>query len=78
MLTALKNREYRYLWGGQAISHLGDQFHLVALPWLVLAVTHDPLQLGLVLAAAGLVLALGLFPLARSRGAHGAVSLSKG
>ncbi len=53
MLTALKNREYRYLWSGQAISHLGDQFHLVALPWLVLAVTHDPLQLGLVLAAAG-------------------------
>ncbi len=54
MLTALKNREYRYLWAGQAISHLGDQFHLVALPWLVLAVTHDPLQLGLVLAAAGI------------------------
>ncbi|HEY3339220.1 MAG TPA: MFS transporter [Propionicimonas sp.] len=53
MLTALKNREYRYLWGGQAISHLGDQFHLVALPWLVLATTHDPLQLGLVLAVAG-------------------------
>jgi MFS family permease len=54
MFTALKNREYRYLWGGQAISHLGDQFHLVALPWLVLAVTHDPLQLGLVLAVAGI------------------------
>ncbi len=54
MLTALKNREYRYLWGGQAISHLGDQFHLVALTWLVLAVTHDPLQLGLVLAVAGI------------------------
>lgn len=54
MRTALKNREYRYLWGGQAISHLGDQFHLVALPWLVLALTHDPFQLGLVLAVAGL------------------------
>jgi MFS family permease len=54
MLTALKNRDYRYLWGGQAISHLGDQFHLVALTWLVLAVTHDPLQLGLVLAVAGI------------------------
>jgi Major Facilitator Superfamily len=54
MLTSLKNREYRLLWSGQAISHLGDQFHLVALPWLVLAVTHDPMQLGLVLAAAGI------------------------
>jgi MFS family permease len=54
MLTALTNRQYRYLWGGQATSHLRDQFHLVALPWLVLAVTHDPLQLGLVLAVAGI------------------------
>jgi MFS family permease len=53
VLTALKNRDYRYLWSGQAISHLGDQFHLVALTWLVLAVTRDPLQLGLVLAVAG-------------------------
>ena len=53
MLASLKNRDYRLLWIGQSISHLGDQFHLVALPWLVLAVTHDPVQLGLVLAAAG-------------------------
>ncbi len=58
MLTSLKNRDYRYLWSGQAISHLGDQFHMVALPWLVLAVTHDPMQLGLVLAAAGIPRAL--------------------
>ncbi|PKQ21495.1 MAG: hypothetical protein CVT65_18260 [Actinobacteria bacterium HGW-Actinobacteria-5] len=54
MLQTLKNRDYRYLWLGQAVSHLGDQFHLVALPWLVLALTGDPLQLGLVLAMAGL------------------------
>ncbi|MCB0911246.1 MAG: MFS transporter [Propionibacteriaceae bacterium] len=54
MLHTLKNRDYRYLWLGQAVSHLGDQFHLVALPWLVLALTGDPLQLGLVLALAGL------------------------
>ncbi|MCA0307986.1 MAG: MFS transporter [Actinobacteria bacterium] len=53
MRTVLSRREYRLLWLGQAVSHLGDQFHLIALPWLVLAVTGDPLQLGLVLAAAG-------------------------
>lgn len=53
MFAALKNREYRLLWIGQAISFVGDQFHLVALPWLVLRLTHDPLQLGLVLACAG-------------------------
>lgn len=53
MFAALKTRDYRLLWSGQGISHLGDQFHLVALPWLVLTLTHDPLQLGIVLALAG-------------------------
>ena len=53
MFAALKTRDYRLLWAGQGISHLGDQFHLIALPWLVLTLTHDPLQLGLVLALAG-------------------------
>jgi len=53
MLGPLKTRDYRLLWLGQAISHLGDQFHLIALPWLVLTLTHDPFQLGLVLALAG-------------------------
>jgi MFS family permease len=54
MLGTLKTRDYRLLWIGQGISHLGDQFHLIALPWLVLTLTHDPLQLGLVLALAGI------------------------
>jgi MFS family permease len=58
MLAAFKNRDYVYLWSGQAISQLGDAFHLVALPWLVLAVTGDPLQLGLVMAAAAIPRAL--------------------
>lgn len=54
MLGAFKTRDYRLLWSGQAISQFGDQFHLVALPWLVLTLTHDPVQLGLVMALAGL------------------------
>ena len=54
MLRALKNRDYRLLFSGQAVSYVGDQFHLVALPWLVLTLTRDPLQLGFVLAAAGI------------------------
>lgn len=54
MFAALKTRDYRMLWIGQGISHLGDQFHLIALPWLVLTLTHDPLQLGFVLALAGI------------------------
>jgi MFS family permease len=58
MLAAFENRDYRLLFAGQAISHLGDQFHLIALPWLVLTLTHDPLQLGAVLAVAGVPRAL--------------------
>ena len=58
MLTAFRNRDYTLLFTGQTISHLGDQFHLIALPWLVLTLTHDPLQLGGVLAVAGIPRAL--------------------
>lgn len=54
MKDVLKRRDYRLLLVGQGISHLGDQFHLIALPWLVLTLTHDPVQLGIVLALAGI------------------------
>jgi MFS family permease len=37
---------------GQAISRLGDQFYLIALPWLVLQLTGDPLAICAVLAVA--------------------------
>jgi MFS family permease len=53
MLSVLSDRDYRLLWLGQTIALLGDQFHLIALPWLVLQLTRDPLQLGIVLAVAG-------------------------
>ena len=73
MLGTLKTRDYRMLWIGQSISHLGDQFHLIALPWLVLSLTHDPFQLGLVLALAGIPRAAmmlfgGAFLLLETRG----------
>lgn len=58
MRAAFANREYRLLFIGQSVSHLGDQFHLIALPWLVLSLTSDPLQLGAVLAMAGVPRAL--------------------
>ena len=45
-----KSRDFRLLWGGQFVSLLGDQFFLVALPWLVLQLTGDPLAIGSVLA----------------------------
>ncbi|MDE2307245.1 MAG: MFS transporter [Xanthomonadaceae bacterium] len=52
--SVLANRNFRLLFGGSTISMLGDQFTLVALPWLVLKLTGDPAALGLVLAAMAL------------------------
>lgn len=48
------NRSFRLLFTGSTISAIGDQFTLVALPWLVLQITGDPAQLGLVLAVMAL------------------------
>lgn len=48
------NRDFRLLFGGSSISMVGDQFTLVALPWLVLQLTGKPAQLGLVLAVMAL------------------------
>ena len=48
------NHNFALLFGGSTISAIGDQFTLVALPWLVLKLTGDPAALGLVLAAIAL------------------------
>jgi MFS family permease len=47
-------RDFRLLLGGTATSILGDQFYLIATPWLVLQLTDDPLVLGLVIALGGI------------------------
>jgi len=43
---------FRHLWIGITISVLGDQFYLVALPWLVLQLTGSGLALGTILMTA--------------------------
>jgi MFS family permease len=43
-------RDFRLLWLGEAISALGDQFALIALPWLALVLTGSALALGGVMA----------------------------
>lgn len=48
--SLFSDRSFRWLAGGSAVSMLGDQFTLIALPWLVLQLTGDPLALGVVLA----------------------------
>lgn len=46
----MRNPNFRWLLGGGVISMLGDQMTMIALPWLVLKLTHDALALGLVIA----------------------------
>jgi len=49
--NAFRNPNFRLLWAGQATSILGDQFSMIAMPWLVLKLTgSDPVALGTVLA----------------------------
>jgi hypothetical protein len=52
--SVFSNRDFNLLFGGSSISALGDQFTLVALPWLVLKLTGDPAALGVVLAVMAL------------------------
>lgn len=49
---------FRMLWIGEGISLLGDQFYLIALPWLVLSLTGNALAVGTVMAMAGIPRAL--------------------
>ena len=50
LLKLLAHREFGLFWLGVAISGIGDQFTLIALPWLVLKLTGDPFVVGSVLA----------------------------
>lgn len=49
-----RDRNFRWLMGGAVISALGDQFSMIALPWLVLQLTGDPLALGMMVAVMGI------------------------
>ncbi len=54
VVQPLRIRSFRIVWMGETVSMLGDQFYLVALPWLALALTGSSLALGLVLMAAAI------------------------
>ena len=60
--SVFANAHFRNLWIGGGISGIGDQFYLVALPWLVLQLTGSNLAVGTVLMCAAIpraVLMLG-------------------
>jgi Transmembrane secretion effector len=42
----LRNPSFRLLWAGNTVSWTGDQFYLVALPWLILQLTGSSIVLG--------------------------------
>jgi len=46
----IRTRNFGLLWGAGGLSAVGDQFDLIAFPWLVLLVTGDPVAVGIVLA----------------------------
>ena len=48
MLRALRHRDFRLLWIGQAVSLLGDGIYLVAIAWLVYDISNEPSALALV------------------------------
>src|SRR5262249_21975185 len=50
----LRNRSFLMWWTGATISLLGDQFYLVALPWVVLQITGSGVAMGTVAMAAGI------------------------
>ena len=54
LFAPLAVRDYRLVWFGEGVSLFGDQFHIVALSWLVLGLTGSGLALGSVLLAAAI------------------------
>jgi MFS family permease len=61
-LGALRHRNYRLFFTGQVISQVGTWMQSIALPWLVLILTHNDFLVGLTLAFQFLPM-LGLGPL---------------
>jgi len=54
MARVMSIRDFRLLFAGTTTSLLGDQFALIATPWLTLQLTGDPLTLGIVMALEGI------------------------
>src|SRR6266566_8145355 len=66
VLQALRSRNFRLLWTGQAVSLLGDTAFLVALGWRTFTLTGSARSLGYVLALQG----IGLLSTVLIGGAH--------
>ena len=58
LVAPLRVRPFRLFWSASAISLFGDHLTFVAMPWLVLKLTGDPLAMGTVIAVAAVPRAL--------------------
>ena len=54
LLAPLGIRDFRFVWLGESVSLLGDQFNTVALAWLVLGLTGSGFALGVILIASAI------------------------
>ena len=83
---ALRHRDFRLLWAGQAVSIAGSRMQAAAILWQVYAITGSPLALGAVgLAHVLPLLAVSLFAgvaadvvVSRSVGGAGAAARRRG
>lgn len=48
--SLFRSANFRLLWGAGGLSAIGDQFDLIAFPWLVLLLAGDPVAVGTVIA----------------------------
>ena len=48
--SLFRSANFRLLWGAGGLSSIGDQFDLIAFPWLVLLLAGDPVAVGTVIA----------------------------
>ena len=63
MWRAFSVRNFRLLWTSEAVSVTGDQFHFVAMAWLIISLTGSGLALGTVMIAIAVPRALLLVPM---------------
>jgi predicted MFS family arabinose efflux permease len=44
--SSLRHRDFRLLWIGTILSHIGDELQLISVSWLVMLITNSPVLMG--------------------------------
>lgn len=51
---SLRNRDFRLLWIGSVLSHIGDEMQMISVSWLVMLITNSPVLMGVANVVQGL------------------------